>query len=422
MTSLHNDLIVDTAPSATGLLGNRWWVVFGSVLGMIAGQGATTIFIFGTFVGPVTSDLGISQSSFSAALLILTIAAAVVTPWTGHMMDKHGVRPVMLPMITLFAVATAALAFMQSSLALIYALFAIQGAFSAIQAPTGYVKVISRRFDRQRGLACGLAMAGVGLGVALLPQYIAILMTHYGWRGAYLGLGAFIFVMAFIPVALFVRDAPGQTAAMHRERSADLPGLTVSEAVKGTRQFWLLVIGLSLAVMAINGVLAQLVVMLSKRGFTIPEAATVMSIAGLAMILGRVLVGYCLDKYHGSYVAMAVFSFPVIGILLLLSGASGPVPYIAAILCGLGIGAELDLMGFLVSRYFGLRAIGTIYGILFAIFVIGSGVGPYLVSLSFEHAQSYAPVLEGFIVALLVVIAMMAFLGPYRYPVAHDSN
>lgn len=97
-------------------------------------------------------------------------------------------------------------------------------------------------------------------------------------------------------------------------------------------------------------------------------------------------------------------------------------PISRPILCGLGIGAELDLMGFLVSRYFGLRAIGTIYGILFAIFVIGSGVGPYLVSLSFEHAQSYAPVLEGFIVALLVVIAMMAFLGPYRYPVAHDSN
>ncbi|HEV2571340.1 MAG TPA: MFS transporter [Beijerinckiaceae bacterium] len=421
MTSLHNDLAVDAAPSAAGLFANRWWVVFGSVLGMIAGQGATTIFIFGTFVGPVTSGLGISQSSFSAALLILTIAAAVVTPWTGHMMDKYGVRPVMLPLITLFAVATAALAFMQPSLPLIYALFALQGAFSAIQAPTGYVKVISRRFDRQRGLACGLAMAGVGLGVALLPQYVAVLMTHYGWRGAYLGLGAFIFVLAFIPVALFVRDAPGSQAAPQQGSEA-LPGLTVAQAITGTRQFWLLVVGLSLAVMAINGVLAQLVVILMKRGFSIQAAATVMSIAGLAMIVGRVLVGYCLDKYHGPYVAIAVFSFPVFGILLLLSGASGPVPYVAAILCGLGIGAELDLMGFLVSRYFGLRAIGTIYGVLFAIFVIGSGVGPYLVSLSFEQAQSYTPVLEGFIVALLVVIAMMAFLGKYRYPVAHASN
>ncbi|MBN9263020.1 MAG: hypothetical protein J0I75_00365, partial [Hyphomicrobium sp.] len=59
---------------------------------------------------------------------------------------------------------------------------------------------------------------------------------------------------------------------------------------------------------------------------------------------------------------------------------------------------------------------------IIAIFVIGSGVGPYLVSLSFEYAQSYTPVLEGFIVALLVVIVMMAFLGKYRYPVAHASN
>src|SRR5207237_334164 len=118
----------------------------------------------------------------------------------------------------------------------------------------------------------------------------------------------------------------------------------------------------------------------------------------------------------GPYTAAAFFILPMIGILLLVSGAGGAVPVVGAILCGLGIGAEVDLMGFFVSRYFGLRAFGTIYGCMFGIFSVGTGFGPFLMGMSFDRAQSYLPMLGGFEVALAISVVLLARLGAYSYP------
>jgi hypothetical protein len=136
------------------------------------------------------------------------------------------------------------------------------------------------------------------------------------------------------------------------------------------------------------------------------------------------------------YVAVCFFCCPIIGILLLLSGASGPVPILGTVLCGLGIGAEVDLMAFFVGRYFGLQTFGAIYGLLFAAFIAGSGLGVYLMGLSsdlaafiagsalaayltgfsIEFADSYGPMLIVFAGALAFACLLIAFLGPYRFP------
>jgi hypothetical protein len=94
------------------------------------------------------------------------------------------------------------------------------------------------------------------------------------------------------------------------------------------------------------------------------------------------------------------------------------VPFIATVLCGLGIGAEVDLMAFFVSRYFGLRSFGAIYGTLFALFSVGNSVGPYLMDLSFHHAGSYVPMMIAFAVSLAVACGLLLPLGGYRYAVS----
>jgi hypothetical protein len=106
------------------------------------------------------------------------------------------------------------------------------------------------------------------------------------------------------------------------------------------------------------------------------------------------------------------------------------------VLCGLGIGAEVDLMAFFVGRYFGLQTFGAIYGLLFAAFIAGSGLGVYLMGLSsdlaafiagsalaayltgfsIEFADSYGPMLIVFAGALAFACLLIAFLGPYRFP------
>jgi MFS family permease len=115
----------------------------------------------------------------------------------------------MIPGILLFALAVAGFGLMQPKpMFLIYAIFCIAGFISGVQTPIPYAAVITHWFDSHRGMALGLTTAGVGLGVALIPQLAAFLIIHFGWRHAYFGLGLAVVVLAWIPVVIFVRDPP----------------------------------------------------------------------------------------------------------------------------------------------------------------------------------------------------------------------
>jgi MFS family permease len=100
----------------------------------------------------------------------------------------------------------------------------------------------------------------------------------------------------------------------------------------------------------------------------------------------------------------------------LASAAGGGVPPLGAVLCGMGIGAEVDLMAFFVSRYFGLKAYGKIYGTMFGIFSVGTGLGPSLSGLFFDIWHSYTPVFLVYEVVLAITCLLFTRLGPYPFP------
>ena len=139
-----------------------------------------------------------------------------------------------------------------------------------------------------------------------------------------------------------------------------------------------------------------------------------------ACFAGRLLSGYLLDRFHGPYIAIMFFCCAIVGIALLAGGGMGATPFAATLLCGLGIGAEVDLMAFFVSRYFGLRAFGAIYGTMFALFGLGNGVGPFLMAESYDRFHSYTPMLFVFMVLLAVACLLLAGLGSYRFAARSD--
>jgi MFS family permease len=395
----------------SSLLQNRWWVVLGAFLGLIVNQGAITFYAFAIFLKPVSEDLGVSRGTLSSAVGLLLGVFAIFVPVMGNLMDRWGVRTVLLPMIVLVALATAALSLLTASPWILYSLFATQGMFATCQVPIGYAKVITAWFDRERGLALGIAVAGAGLGVALVPQYVAWLIEHHGWRAAYVGLGALILVIAFVPVALFIREPPAAQAAAGAPEAS---GTSMGEAVRQPL-FWIINIAFALATIAINGTLAHVVALLTDRGIPAATATGALSIAGLAIIIGRIVSGWCVDRLFAPHVTLAVLCCPIVGIALLVTGAGSVVPFAGTVLCGLGIGAEIDLMAFFVGRYFGLRAFGAIYGLMFATFAVGSGLGSYLMGACFDVAGSYRPMLIAFVAALIAACLMITRLGPYRY-------
>ena len=100
--------------------------------------------------------------------------------------------------------------------------------------------------------------------------------------------------------------------------------------------------------------------------------------------------------------------------LLRIAGSPG-LAFAAAFSIGLGLGAEVDVMAYLTSRYFGLQSFGAIYGFIFATFGLSAGSGAYLMGAGFDATGSYALPLTLFCIATLIGAALMLRLGPYRY-------
>src|SRR5690348_13305359 len=210
-----------------GIFANRWWIVFATVCGLIVGGGAINVFAFGVFLKPITGELGVGRAMFSSALTMHAALAALSCPAIGWLVDRWGARRVMIPGLLIYALATACYALIQASpFAITFLIFAVTGIVGGVGTPIPYATVITQWFDRQRGLALGVGIAGVGLGVALVPQLAAALIAAFGWRTAYVGLGIAVLVIAFVPVALFLRE-PAQVAAPSRDgvRLAALPGM-----------------------------------------------------------------------------------------------------------------------------------------------------------------------------------------------------
>lgn len=392
---------------------NPWWVVLGAFCGLFVGNGPIMQFTIGVLIKPIGNDMGWDRATISFAMVAGLVMTGLMTPLAGRLVDRFGVRAVTLPAIMVFSVLIASVAFVPASSSAFIAIYALMGVAAAGQTPLPYARAIAVTFDRKRGLALGIAMAGVGLGVAVVPQIVRLLIEHAGWRMAYLGLGALTCAVGLPAVALLIREPVKKTGSPNL--SAPLPGHDALSSL-GIPVTWQLAVTFFLVALATNGTIAHIVPLMTDRGISAGTATTALSGTGLALIAGRLVAGYLLDRVWGPYVAVFFFAAPLAGIVAVATSSTPGVAIAATMLIGLGLGAEVDLIAFFISRYLGLRAFGEIYGYMFAIFMFGSALGPFAMGLCFEHAASYLPALTVFAGLLGVAILLMLRLGAYPYP------
>lgn len=396
---------------------SAWLVVLGSTISLIFSNGPVLFFTFAVFLKPVSEQLEWSRGTMSLAVTFGLILGGLVTPFAGIAVDRWGIRKVTLIFITLFAASFAAIS-LAAHVWVFIVLYAVAGLFAGGQAPLPYAKAISGWFEARRGLALGIAMAGVGIGLAIIPQVVRVLLNSFDWRTTYVIVGAITWLIAFPAVFFFVKDPPTtlDRTAGGSSAATVADGDDISFALRH-KDFWLTVIAAFLVVTAINGVIAHLVALLTDHGVPNGIAVRMLVAVGLSAIVGRLLSGFLLDRFFAPYLAATSFLVPLAGIGILLSGVTAtPLIIVAAVCLGLGLGAEVDIIGFLVGRYFGLRRYGEIYGYIFAVFTMGTGIGPYLMGVSYDLTASYKFALAGFCGLLLLSSVLIAMLGPYRYP------
>ena len=396
-----------------------WVVVATSALGLLFGAFPIVVSSFAVFFKPFIHEFHASRAAISLALTIHNIGAASLATWIGRLTDRFGARNVVLPGLGALGVVLISAEAIGPKLWELYIFYALLGAVSSTTTSVPYGVMVSRWFTRRRGLALGLAMAGLGLGAIIVPPLVQLLIARYGWRSAFAVAGSAILVIPTPIIALLLKKAPQQSVLLPAPGQAG--GLTWRE-IRKTRTFWLMVAAFVLAAGSINACVIHMAAIFSDRGATTASAGLAVSVVGLAMLAGRAGTGFFLDRYFGPHVAIVIFALAASGIGMLWRGVIGMPALIGAFLVGLGLGAEVDIITYLMSRYFGLRALGTAFGFAFGAFVLAAGFGPLLMGFAFDRTGSYRAPLAGFAFAALLAAALLCRIGPYRFTVKHDPE
>jgi MFS family permease len=385
--------------------------LLGAMVGAGCGLSSISFYTHSVFAVAISNDTGWSRGDVQLGVTIMILMAIITAPVAGLMVDRYGARRVALVSVPLYGITLAALSLTGDRLGLYYAGWAIMSILAAGTLPVTWTRVVNGWFDRYRGIALGITLAGTGIAASLGPSFVTGLIGDYGWRTTYILLATTVMLISLPLVFFLFRERPETTVA---DLSTAKSGLRPSVVFSGYR-FWVIGVGLVLAAAGISGLITNSVSMLTDRGFTVADAARYVGLIGVSVIVGRLFVGMLLDRIWAPLVAAIFLAAPAVSAVILSGVITSPFAISASmIIIGLAAGAELDLLAYLVSRYFGLRHYGTLYGALYIFFSVGAGLAPVSFGLVYDYFGSYSPILM--IVASMSVVGALLMLTLGSYP------
>ena len=362
----------------------HWGIVAACAICLALSVGTLLIYSFGVFIRPLANQFHWTRTQIAGALSIGQLMVSLTSPIWGILVDRFGPRRIILTSLAGMSLGYGSLAFLTPHLWHFYLVFAVFTVLGGAASPVGYAAVLVRNFERHLGLALGLSLTGIGLGAVLLPKAAQLLIESHGWRVAYATIGISTLLVTF-PAALFATRYAHTPAPRRGGIAAPILPLVL------TRAFVLMCAIFVALGLASGGVIANLISMMIDRGFTPSAAAGVASFAGLTVILGRGGIGWLLDRWNAARMLAGIATLIVAAMLLLAYVPVRSASYLAALLVGSVLGAEVDFTAYLIRRYFGKVAFGRLYGLAFGIFSLGVAAGPLLLSFSFDRLHSFRP-------------------------------
>lgn len=371
-------------PAATG---ETTRLVIAATSGNLVCVTAAVMATFGTFLVPLSQELGWSRAAVSGVLGLIALVAAASYPVIGRAMDRFGAR-------RLIICGNATLALLVASLALtgpatFYLQFGLIGLAGAFCASPMIAKVVSNWFDERRGLMLGItAGVGNGVGATMMPVLAGVLLPLIGWRVTYAVIGATVLLVGTPVMLAWLHDTPG-----HASRKPDQPvrvfeGLTLREAAR-TARFRLLLTAVASGAGGMTAVFTHVVPMMTDRGYGLGQATGVVATFALVTAAWQVATGAMLDRLRTPLLIVPMYAAAMGGLALLQFGNGSIAMTAAGVLLGVGMGAEYGALSYFCSRYFGLKHFGSINSVLYAAVILAQGLTPAAMDLSYGATGSY---------------------------------
>ena len=256
---------------------------------------------------PITQEFGWSRAEFQLALLFST-AGVVTAPLVGIFLDKVGIRKMALIGLFGLGAALSLASQLNGELWMLYLVYALMAILGAGTIPVTWTRAVTNVFSKQRGLALGIMLSGTGI-CAIVTSNNGFVTENFGWRLAYRLAACQLVAGPLVLLFFWPTESSDYSEQSSDEEKA---GLTFKQAIKGYR-FWVLLISIFVVYIAMSGIVPNLIPALIDQGIGAQLAATAISVFGVTVILGRLIVGYLVDVAWAPGVAAFAIGLPVIG-------------------------------------------------------------------------------------------------------------
>jgi MFS family permease len=374
------------------------------------------MFSYGVFFKKFQADFGWTRATISGAssLAFLIMGAAGIL--AGKLNDRIGPR-------ILIVASGISLGFgylLMSRLQAPWQLYLLYGVFVGIGFSTHDVitlSTVARWFVRRRGMMSGIVKIGTGAGQLVMPLIAAALITTYGWRNAYLIIGA-VALITIVAVAQVLRRDPqsmgllpddGRNKASGAGVGSQEGGVSLKAAARMT-QFWIMCVAEFATFFCLFTIIVHIVPHATDLGLQPAIAASVLSTIGGVSMLGRFVMGSASDKIGGKRSLIVCFLLLFCGLIWLQAAKEAWMLFLFAVIYGFAHGGFFTVVSPTVAELFGTGSHGLLFGLVLASGTIGGAVGPLLAGRIFDVTGSYwilFLVLTGLAVVGLILVNLL---------------
>lgn len=385
-----------------------WIILAGSVLAMAVGSGVS-FWAFGLYVDPLESEFGWSRAEVSAGFSASLAISGLSGPFIGRWVDARGPRSAILIGATMTSLTYLLLA-TTSSLWQWFLYLSINAVFRQLMFFIPFQALISRWFDKKRGMALGILGTGFSLGgFVVLAMNVAI--EEFGWDGSFVFTAVVVLVL-YIPLTLVILrnnpadvgayiDGESHEAAEVRRAAGPLRGMTMQQAIK-TPLFWLLALAMALFFFGVFGWLVHQVPFYESVGRSRETASLLVTITAAGGIFARLGFGFIVDRFpRVELAAMGLLTFLSAAFIALIIDSSWAGISVFMMLWIVGSGGGPLLEPLLLTRAFGVAHFATILGMLGVVETIGIISSPTIAGAIYDATGSYD----------LAIVTLVAALG-----------
>ncbi len=377
----------------------------------------THVYTTGVMIGPIERELGWSRAQISSGQTFMAFVGVFMVPTIGVAIDRFGPRRIALTGCTFYCLMIALLSTVSSDITSWWIGWLGIGLSAAFIGPTVWSAAVSSLFNEKRGMALAITLSGTGIGAGLMPNIASLFVDQFGWRGAYIGIGA-LWAAILLPSIFFLfssaadRQRQGKSAA-GAAPAGPLPGMTVRNGAR-SRGYLLLLAASAVYTLMTSGLTINLVPVLVSHGLPRATAAEITAMLALGLVAGRLSSGYLFDRIDAKLVTGigTCMSILPMSILLFLPG-SVALSAVAILFYGFVLGPTINGMAYLATRYVGIRSFGTLFGMIMGFMMLMNGFAPLWVNTIYDFTRSYQLVLMLAIPGALLAGALFMLMGPY---------